>query len=287
MKSILQLTSSAALATAVTLTGPISGALAQTANFVSTNSSNITGEVSALSHVMMIQIPRPLVLDIGAREQATLTVPTLSEIVINGQKIAPAQTPALISVEPTEDKQAAIVRTKGIMLNGKLIAIEASGDQIPSFVVNKKEFNERVKNSMNLGAIIGNGLAGSLGANMLGKIGASMGDPTGTNLANQITSVGGLVGIASGIFGGSGGKRIIDLQPNSIHVLTVKNPAMIVAQVIQMNREIAAGNRQVMGSIAGQIQNPEALSAEKSYITAESEVAQVSRKVVPQPKRGL
>ncbi len=313
MKSLLQLSTSAALASAVTLAGPIAGAMAQTADFVSANSSTITGEVSALSHVMMIQIPRPLVLDIGAREQTTLTVPTLSEIIINGQKVAPAQTPVLISVEPTHDKKGAVVRAKGIMLQGKLIAIDASGDIIPSFVVNKKEFNERVKSAMNLGAVIGNGLAGSMGANMLGQIGASMGDPTGTNLANQITSAGGLFGIVGGVFGGGGGKRIIDLQPNSIHVLTVKNPAMIVAQMIQMNREIAAGNGQIMGAIAGQIQEPEAiddqqvanqsepakesntieqeqalvknapLSAEESSKAAERDVAQATREVVQKP----
>jgi len=313
MKSLLQLSTSAALASAVTLAGPIGGAMAQTADFVSANSSTITGEVSALSHVMMIQIPRPLVLDIGAREQTTLTVPTLSEIIINGQKVAPAQTPVLISVEPTHDKKGAVVRAKGIMLQGKLIAIDASGDIIPSFVVNKKEFNERVKSAMNLGAVIGNGLAGSMGANMLGQIGASMGDPTGTNLANQITSAGGLFGIVGGVFGGGGGKRIIDLQPNSIHVLTVKNPAMIVAQMIQMNREIAAGNGQIMGAIAGQIQEPEAiddqqvanqseptkesntieqeqalvknapLSAEESPKAAERDVAKATREVVQKP----
>jgi len=313
MKNLLQLSTTAALASAITLAGPMTSAMAQTADFVSANSSNITGEVSALSHVMMIQIPRPLVLDIGAREQTTLTVPTLSEIIINGQKVAPAQTPVLISVEPTHDKKGAVVRAKGIMLQGKLIAIDASGDIIPSFVVNKKEFNERVKSAMNLGAVIGNGLAGSMGANMLGQIGASMGDPTGTNLANQITSAGGLFGIVGGVFGGGGGKRIIDLQPNSIHVLTVKNPAMIVAQMIQMNREIAAGNGQIMGAIAGQIQEPEAiddqqvanqseptkesitieqeqavakdalLSTEESPKAAESDVAQATREVVQKP----
>ena len=313
MKRLLQLSTSAALASAVTLAGPISGAMAQTADFVSANSSAITGEVSALSHVMMIQIPRPLVLDIGAREQTTLTVPTLSEIIINGQKVAPAQTPVLISVEPTQDKKGAVVRAKGIMLQGKLIAIDASGDIIPSFVVNKKEFNERVKSAMNLGAVIGNGLAGSMGANMLGQIGTAMGDPTGTNLANQITSAGGLFGIVGGVFGGGGGKRIIDLQPNSIHVLTVRNPAMIVAQMIQMNREIAAGNGQIMGAIAGQIQNPETTaekaiaqddqpqpeaitqtedqaqeeetvaSAKESTTAAESDVAQATRQAVQQP----
>ena len=311
MKNLLQLSTTAALASAVTLAGPMTSAMAQTADFVSANSSTITGEVSALSHVIMIQIPRPLVLDIGAREQTTLTVPTLSEIVINGQKIAPAQTPVLISVEPTQDKKGAVVRAKGIMLQGKLIAIDANGDLIPSFVVNKKEFNDRVKTAMNLGAVIGNGLAGTMGANMLGQIGASMGDPTGTNLANQITSAGGLFGIVGGMFGGGGGKRIIDLQPNSIHVLTVKNPAMIVAQMIQMNREIAAGNGQIMGAIAGQIQEPDApasqqvanqsessgesndieqakvkeapLSAEGSPKAAERDVAQATREFVQKP----
>ena len=311
MKNLLQLSTTAALASAVTLAGPMTSAMAQTADFVSANSSTITGEVSALSHVIMIQIPRPLVLDIGAREQTTLTVPTLSEIVINGQKIAPAQTPVLISVEPTQDKKGAVVRAKGIMLQGKLIAIDANGDRIPSFVVNKKEFNDRVKTAMNLGAVIGNGLAGTMGANMLGQIGASMGDPTGTNLAHQITSAGGLFGIVGGMFGGGGGKRIIDLQPNSIHVLTVKNPAMIVAQMIQMNREIAAGNGQIMGAIAGQIQEPDApasqqvanqsesssesndieqakvkeapLSAEGSPKAAERDVAQATREFVQKP----
>jgi len=255
--SLIKMGSHLALASALSLSGAISGAMAQTADFVNANSNAITGEVSALSHVIMVQIPRPVVLDIGAREQTTLTVPTLSDIVINGQKVAPAQTPVLISVEPTADKKSAIVRAKGIMLQGKLIALDAIGDSIPSFVVNKKEFNDRVKTAMNFGAVLGNGLAGTMGANVLGALGQTMGDPTGTNLANQITSAGGLLGIMGGMFGGGGGKRIIDLQANSIHVLTVKNPAMIVAQMIQLNREIAAGNSQIMGTIAGQIKTGE------------------------------
>lgn len=253
--SISKLSGSVALAGVISLAGPVAAVKAQTANFVAANSNTITGEVSELSHVIMIQIPRPLVLDIGAGEGTTLTVPTISDIIINGQKIAPAQTPVLISVEPSNGKKGARVRAKGIMLQGKLISLEADGDFIPTFTVNKKEFNERIKAAMNLGAVIGNGLAGAAGANILGMIGKSLGDPTGTNLANQITSVGGLFGIMGGMVGGGGGKRIIDLQPNSIHVLTVKNSAMVVAQMIQMQREIAAGNNQAIGIIANQIQS--------------------------------
>lgn len=263
------------MTTAVSIASAAIPARAQTASFVSTNSRIISGEISELSHVIMIQIPRPLVLDIGANEGTTLTVPSLSEIVINGQRIAPAQTPVLIAVEPAEGKKSAQIRAKGIMLQGKLIAIEAHGDLIPSFVVNKKEFNERVKAAMNLGAVVGNGLAGAAGANMLGMIGQSLGDPTGTNLANQITSTGGLLSIVGGIFGGGGGKRIIDLHANSIHVLTVKNLAMIVAQMIQMQREIAAGNSQIAGAIASQIK-----SGNESQIQTDRSLA-----VAQQPRR--
>jgi hypothetical protein len=253
--SLAKLGKSVALTAVVTLSSPLTAANAQTANFVAANSAAISGEVSELSHVMMVQIPRPLILDIGAGERTTLTVPTLSDIIINGQKVAPAQTPVLITVEPADGKKGARVKAKGIMLQGKLIALDADGDLIPSFVVNKKEFNERVKAAMNLGAVIGNGLAGTAGANLLGMIGKSIGDPTGTNIANQMTSAGGLLGIMSGMFSGGGGRRIIDLQPNSIHVLTVKNPAMIVAQMIQMQREIAGGNNQVIGAITNRIQS--------------------------------
>jgi len=253
--SLAKLGKSVALTAVVTLSSPLTAANAQTANFVAANSAAISGEVSELSHVMMVQIPRPLILDIGAGERTTLTVPTLSDIIINGQKVAPAQTPVLITVEPADGKKGARVKAKGIMLQGKLIALDADGDVIPSFVVNKKEFNERVKAAMNLGAVIGNGLAGTAGANLLGMIGKSIGDPTGTNIANQMTSAGGLLGIMSGMFSGGGGRRIIDLQPNSIHVLTVKNPAMIVAQMIQMQREIAGGNNQVIGAITNRIQS--------------------------------
>jgi hypothetical protein len=253
--SLAKLGKSVALTAVVTLSSPLTAANAQTANFVAANSAAISGEVSELSHVIMVQIPRPLILDIGAGERTTLTVPTLSDIIINGQKVAPAQTPVLISVEPADGKKGARVKAKGIMLQGKLIALDADGDFIPSVVVNKKEFNERVKAAMNLGAVIGNGLAGTAGANLLGMIGKSIGDPTGTNIANQMTSAGGLLGIMSGMFSGGGGRRIIDLQPNSIHVLTVKNPAMIVAQMIQMQREIAGGNNQVIGAITNRIQS--------------------------------
>ena len=253
--SIGKLTGGIALAMTLALSAQTSAVQAQTSSFVAANRGVIGGEVSELSHMILIQIPRPVVLDIGARERMTLTVPTLSEVVINGQKIAPIQTPVLISVEPTTDGQGAVVKAKGIMLQGKLVAVEAEGDMMPTFIVNKKEFSVRVKNAMNLGAIIGNGLAGVAGANILGMVGQAMGDPTGTNLANQITATGGLIGIMSGMFGNGGGKRIVELSPNSTHVLTIKNPAMIVAQVIQLNRELAAGNNQVIGAIASQIRS--------------------------------
>ena len=83
--------------------------------------------------------------------------------------------------------------------------------------------------------------------------------------------------------------------------------------MIQMNREIAAGNGQIMGAIAGQIQNPETTaekaiaqddqpqpeaitqteaqaqeeetvaSAKESTTAAESDVAQATRQAVQQP----
>ena len=290
--SVRKFGQSIALAAVVTIANHPTATTAQTANFVASNSGAISGEVSELSHVIMIQIPRPLVLDIGANERTTLTVPALSDIIINGQKVAPAQTPVLISVEPADGKKGARVKAKGVMLQGKLIALEAEGDFIPSFVVNKKEFNDRVKSAMNLGAVIGNGLAGAAGSNVLGMIGQSMGDPTGTNLANQITSAGGLFGIMGGMFGGGGGKRIIDLQPNSIHILTVKNPAMIVAQVIQMQREIAGGNNQVITNIANQIQSgtqstpatnaESALAEQKPVAVPVQEQASIPRQAVAQ-----
>lgn len=279
--SLAKLGKSVALTAVVTLSSPLTAANAQTANFVAANSAAISGEVSELSHVIMVQIPRPLILDIGAGERTTLTVPTLSDIIINGQKIAPAQTPVLISVEPADGKKGARVKAKGIMLQGKLIALDADGDFIPSFVVNKKEFNERVKAAMNLGAVIGNGLAGTAGANLLGMIGKSIGDPTGTNIANQMTSAGGLLGIMSGMFSGGGGKRIIDLQPNSIHVLTVKNPAMIVAQMIQMQREIAGGNNQVIGAITNRIQSGTQLAPK--VVTGTAVAQQPQRQAVATP----
>lgn len=280
--SLAKLGKSVALTAVVTLSSPLTAANAQTANFVAANSAAISGEVSELSHVIMVQIPRPLILDIGAGERTTLTVPTLSDIIINGQKVAPAQTPVLISVEPADGKKGARVKAKGIMLQGKLIALDADGDFIPSVVVNKKEFNERVKAAMNLGAVIGNGLAGTAGANLLGMIGKSIGDPTGTNIANQMTSAGGLLGIMSGMFSGGGGKRIIDLQPNSIHVLTVKNPAMIVAQMIQMQREIAGGNNQVIGAITNRIQSGTQL-APKKVVTGTAVAQQPQRQAVATP----
>lgn len=253
LRHLLRTGSALALATTLSLC-PLAQANAQTASFVAANSS-ISGEVSQLSHVLMIQIPRPVILDIGAQEKTTLTVPSLSDIIINGETIAPAQTPVLISIEPADGTKGARVKAKAIMLKGKLIALEADGDFIPSFVVGKKDYNERVKSSMNLAAAIGNGVAGTLGTGILGKVGAGMGDNTGANLANQMISGAGLIGIGLGMLGGGGGKRIIDLQPNSIHVLTLRNPAIVVAQAIQLNREIAAGNAQSSQAIAGQLQS--------------------------------
>jgi hypothetical protein len=124
---------------------------------------------------------------------------------------------------------------------------------IPAFVVDKKDFNDRVRSAMNLGAALGNGISGTLGTAMLGQVGAAMGDPTGVGVYSQIVSASGLMGMMSGMFTGGSGKLIIDLPANSTHVLTLKNPAMVVAQVLQLNRELAKGNGHVVGSIASRL----------------------------------
>ena len=253
VKSLTSFTTLAALSTTMTLQSFSQPAFGQTKNFVANHSRSIEGEVSRLSHVILVQVPQPIILDIGANQQTTLTVPLLSDMIINGQTIAPAQTPVLISIERDQRHDQARVRAKGLMLQGKLVALKAEGDAIPSFVIPGAEFNQRVKNAMNLGAIIGTGMAGTMGTAMLGQLGAGMGDPTGTGLAMQMTSAGGLAGIVGGIFGGKGDKRVIELPAGSTHVLTVQNSAMVVAQLIQLNREVAAGNQQVMTSIASKL----------------------------------
>jgi len=227
-------------------------ASADTASFVAANRTEINGEVSELSHVLLIQIPRHVVMDVGAGESTTMTVPALAEISINGQKVAPANTPILISIEP-DAKQGVRVKLRGMMLQGKLVALEGQGDLIPAFVVDKKDFNDRVRSAMNLGAALGNGISGTLGTAMLGQVGAAMGDPTGVGVYSQIVSASGLMGMMSGMFTGGSGKLIIDLPANSTHVLTLKNPAMVVAQVLQLNRELAKGNGHVVGSIASRL----------------------------------
>jgi len=227
-------------------------ASADTASFVAANRTEINGEVSELSHVLLIQIPRHVVMDVGAGESTTMTVPALAEISINGQKVAPANTPILISIEP-DAKQGVRVKLRGMMLQGKLVALEGQGDLIPAFVVDKKDFNDRVRSAMNLGAALGNGISGTLGTAMLGQVGAAMGDPTGVGVYSQIVSASGLMGMMSGMFTGGSGKLIIDLPANSTHVLTLKNPAIVVAQVLQLNRELAKGNGHVVGSIASRL----------------------------------
>ena len=227
-------------------------ASADTASFVAANRTEISGEVSELSHVLLIQIPRHVVMDVGAGESTTMTVPALAEISINGQKVAPANTPILIAIEP-DTKQGVRVKLRGMMLQGKLVALEGQGDLIPAFVVDKKDFNDRVRSAVNLGAALGNGISGTLGSAMLGQVGAAMGDPTGVGVYSQIVSASGLMGMMSGMFTGGSGKLIIDLPANSTHVLTLKNPAMVVAQVVQLNRELAKGNGHVVGSIASRL----------------------------------
>ena len=227
-------------------------ASADTASFVAANRTEISGEVSELSHVLLIQIPRHVVMDVGAGESTTMTVPALADISINGQKVAPANTPILIAIEP-DAKQGVRVKLRGMMLQGKLVALEGQGDLIPAFVVDKKDFNDRVRSAMNLGAALGNGISGTLGSAMLGQVGAAMGDPTGVGVYSQIVSASGLMGMMSGMFTGGSGKLIIDLPANSTHVLTLKNPAMVVAQVVQLNRELAKGNGHVVGSIASRL----------------------------------
>jgi len=252
--SLTRIGTSFALATSLALAAPLCAVQAQPATLIAAQSAtSFSSPSSELSHVLMVQFPRGFLLDVGASESASLTVPTIADIIINGQKVAPAQTPVLLSIEPTQDRKGAVVRARGLMLAGKLIALDAQGDLIPSVVINRKEFNERVRASMNIGATIGNGVAGTIGSYGLGTIGASMGDPTGTNLANQVISAGGLLGIVSGFLGGKGGKRVVEISPGSLHLLTIRDTPALVAQLLQMHRDIAAGNsRYITPNLASQ-----------------------------------
>ncbi|MEB3201083.1 MAG: hypothetical protein VKK62_11230 [Synechococcaceae cyanobacterium] len=240
--SLPRLGTSLALAASLSLAAPLSAVQAQPATLLASQSPSFSSPAAELNHVLMVQIPRGFLLDVGANESASLTVPTIADIVINGQKVAPAQTPVLLSIAPSQAGRGAVVRARGLMLAGKLIAFDAEGDLIPSVVINRRELNERVRSSMNLGATIGNGVAGTIGSYGLGTLGASMGDPTGTNLANQMISAGGLLGIASGFLGGRGGKRVVEIAPGSLHLLTIRSTPALIAQLVQMQRDIAAGN---------------------------------------------
>ncbi len=60
-----------------------------------------------------------------------------------------------------------------------------------------------------------------------------------------------------GLLGSSGGKRVIELPAQSPHGLTIRTPAMVVAQRIQLNRETAAGNQRAIATIGGLIRQGE------------------------------
>jgi hypothetical protein len=82
-----------------------------------------------------------------------------------------------------------------------------------------------------------------------------------------------------GLLDGSGGRRIIELPAQSTHGLKIRKPAMVVAQLIQLNRETAAGNQRAIATIGGLIRQGETGAAPqgRSNGTADQGWSQTAR----------
>ena len=158
---------------------------------------------------IIVKFPASVTVDVGQNQAYPLTVPLTDDIEDHqGNIIVPKNTPVTINLEPT-DGGARIV-AKSLVINGRIVSIEASSQIIPGTTVTYKRANDK--------AVENSSIWGQIGGDTLGFF--SQGNP---KQFDRGAMVGSIVGFLTGLSSPEN-TRVVQIPQSSTYVLSLEAP---------------------------------------------------------------
>jgi hypothetical protein len=161
---------------------------------------------------IIVSFPAAINVDAGQKQEFPVTVPLSSAIKDSqGNVIAPENTPVTIVLKPT--KGGVKIIAQSIVINGRIVPINASSQIIPGTTITHKRANDK--------AVENGSIWGRIGGSALGF--ASGGDP---DQFDRGAMGGSLIGLVSGLRSPEN-TRVVQIPQNSVYVLSLEAPVRI------------------------------------------------------------
>jgi hypothetical protein len=158
---------------------------------------------------IIVSFPAPVTVDVGQKKDYPLTVPLASAIKdAQGNVIAPENTPVSIVLKPK--KGGAKIVAQSLVINGRIVSIQASSQIIPGTTITHKRANEK--------AIENGSVWGRIGGSTFGFL--NQGDPEQFDRGAMLGSA---VGLVTGLRSAEN-TRVIQIPPSSVYVLSLEAP---------------------------------------------------------------
>ncbi|MEA5572129.1 hypothetical protein [Calothrix sp. UHCC 0171] len=186
---------------------PVSSPIPVTASEITISEMTIPQDTA-----IIVSFPAAINVDAGQKQEFPVTVP-LSSAIKDGQGnvIAPENTPVTIVLKPT--KGGVKIIAQSIVVNGRIVAINASSQIIPGTTITHKRANDK--------AVENGAIWGRIGGSALGFV--SGGDP---EKFDRGAMGGSLIGLVSGLRSPEN-TRIVQIPQNSVYVLSLEAPVRI------------------------------------------------------------
>jgi hypothetical protein len=175
-----------------------------TSSQVQPNASEIT---ISQDTAIIVSFPAAINVDAGQKQEFPVTVPLSSAIKDSqGNVVAPENTPVTIVLKPT--KGGVKIIAQSIVINGRIVPINASSQIIPGTTITHKRANDK--------AVENGSIWGRIGGSALGF--ASGGDP---DQFDRGAMGGSLIGLVSGLRSPEN-TRVVQIPQNSVYVLSLE-----------------------------------------------------------------
>ncbi|MBD2450326.1 hypothetical protein H6G76_24840 [Nostoc sp. FACHB-152] len=158
---------------------------------------------------IIVSFPAPVTVDVGQKKDYPLTVPLASAIKdAQGNVIASENTPVSIVLKPKEG--GAKIVAQSLVINGRIVSIQASSQVIPGTTITHKRANEK--------AIENGSVWGRIGGSTFGFL--NQGDPEQFDRGAMLGSA---VGLVTGLRSAEN-TRVVQITQSSVYVLSLEAP---------------------------------------------------------------
>lgn len=161
---------------------------------------------------IIISFPAPVTVDAGQKKEYPLTLPLSSAIKDDqGNIIIPENTPVTVVLKSQEGGMKIIAQS--LIINGKIVKIDASSAVIPGTTITHKRANDK--------AVENGAIWGRIGGSTMGFLGG--GDP---DRFDRGAMLGSAVGLLSGLRSPEN-TRIVQIPQSSVYVLSLSAPIRV------------------------------------------------------------